>query len=819
MLEQIEDTTYTRFESTFQELGSESPLIVLMSEMLGISDSSAKSFWSNATEKMMNSMAAKVFTQDNQSFLYGAKPDMLNSDLAQYGVKKGSSFEEYYLATNSDGEPLTNDDGVMGMSRDQFLNKDKARIFYLDPAQFGGSYTNPKVYVKPVDNEGMLGLVNVMFPELSPCKPKNTDLVDFGDIASKISNSYSNHPDDPRLLGDPDCIVEKPFDRVLPRSAKAGIEGAIAATCRIFASVHFLRTINTFAVFKPDFKNNLSSMYASFILEDMEKGMKDSQGALGEFFNPFKDDEFWYAFLEQSVQTYFGLIQTGKIVDIPTDVERALERIGDAQNDYNYPGKKKLKNAKKAGNAPIFQTLTQFREDKNLAAIKAVEDDCKIVLKEFMVEEVNFIANVFYENMLSEGFIKKENYINNLMYYILSSESGMVAGSDLSLIGDIVEAASAIDEDSNYTNGDEFALEDGTPYVGYFHRHTVEEDDPGSGINAGDVIYMVGEEHSSEPHDILRPFANKVTVNSGNGETSIGDVKGSNDSSKPFYIRKIIKVNGEIEDYSSSRVSQLASEGGERLVSQVYPGTMEHVLAPARFSEDNAQIIGIKGELGLRYGLEFYANTPDGKKLIATSEIDVLDLPLQLLAPLEAGSKEMFCLINKLIDDPKFMLFMDYALPVRKMLASIAIYNNVNYLFSIGQNVTGNKRSNIVSSADTEKPGIRLDEDGNVVGEIAGWFPKSERQGLSLFVLTWDEWDKQTLKKSVSVLKRMFKAYYYSRDFGKQQRPDPTAAQVAIQNLKEKFKFAPGDRSVPWFHGRVSNPFNAAGGLCTKKED
>ena len=118
-----------------------------------------------------------------------------------------------------------------------------------------------------------------------------------------------------------------------------------------------------------------------------------------------------------------------------------------------------------------------------------------------------------------------------------------------------------------------------------------------------------------------------------------------------------------------------------------------------------------------------------------------------------------------------------------------------------------------------DKPGILVDSAGNPVNEIAGWFPKSERQGLSLFVLTWDEWDKQTLKKSVSVLKRMFKAYYYSRDFGKQQRPDPTAAQVAIQNLKEKFKFAPGDRSVPWFHGRVSNPFNAAGGLCTRKED
>jgi hypothetical protein len=407
------------------------------------------------------------------------------------------------------------------------------------------------------------------------------------------------------------------------------------------------------------------------------------------------------------------------------------------------------------------------------------------------------------------------------MYYILSSESGLVAGSNLSLIGDIVEAASAIDENSNYTNGDEFALEDGTPYIGYFHRHTVQEDDPSSGIKAGDVIYMVGEEHSSEPHDILRPFANKVTVNSGNGETSIGDVGGSNNTGKPFYIRKIIKVNGVVEDYSSARVSQLAQEGGEKLVSELYPGTMEHVYAPAQYSDNNSQILGIKGELGIRYGLEFYANTSEGKKLIATSEIDVLDLPLQLLAPLEAGSKEMFCLINKLIDDPKFTLFMDYALPVKKMLASIAIYNNINYLFSIGQTVTGEKNSFAVFDDDVVKPGVRVRSNGTVnkSASKAGWFPKSDRQGLSLFVLTWDEWDKQTLKKSVSVLKRMFKAYYYSRDFGKQQRPDPTAAQVAIQNLKEKFKFAPGDRSVPWFHGRVSNPFNAAGGLCTRKED
>ena len=132
--------------------------------------------------------------------------------MAEYGVEQDGVFVPYSEAEfrdeNGELQPLRNSDGVMGLSRDQYQNKEDARVFYLDPAQFGGTYTNPKVYVKPVDAEGILGLVNVMFPELSPCKPYRTDLVDFGDIASKISTSYNNYPDDPRLAGDPDCIVE-----------------------------------------------------------------------------------------------------------------------------------------------------------------------------------------------------------------------------------------------------------------------------------------------------------------------------------------------------------------------------------------------------------------------------------------------------------------------------------------------------------------------------------------------------------------------------------------------------------------------------------
>ena len=413
------------------------------------------------------------------------------------------------------------------------------------------------------------------------------------------------------------------------------------------------------------------------------------------------------------------------------------------------------------------------------------------------------------------------------MYYVLSAESGLTNGSSLSMTGEIREEVAAIATGSNqYTDGDELALEDGTPYVGYYHSHV---DD------AGDLIFMVGEEHSPEAHAVLRPFANKVQVN-------IGNINGASDAGdKPFYIRKYIKV-GEYSFYDSeisSKVSELTS-GGDSLVSELYPGTLEHVYdagtpqsirerirrvteeAEAEGREPTEEeltaartgagrpIVGLKGELGIRYGLEFRAATGG---LIASSEIDVLDLPLRMLKPLEGGSKELLCLINKLIDDPNFKLFMDYALPIRKMISSLAIYNDVVYLQSIGQISSGDK-----NSSPDEKPGIRVAVDGTFERTVIGWIPQEQRPG-GLFVLTWDEWNRRALDKSVTVLKKMFKSYYRSREFGTQERPAPTSAQVAIQNLKEKFKFAPGDRSVPWWHRRSSNPFDANGKLCETRDD
>ena len=189
----------------------------------------------------------------------------------------------------------TNEDGVLGVSRDQYNNDlagtpENTRVFYLDPAKFGGNYINPPVYIKPVKNEGWLGFVNTMFPEIGPCKPYRADVVDFGSIQERINNTYSRIPEDERLKTDPDCVSEEPYNRILERPAKAGIEGLISAAIRIYASVHILKASATFTKFKPDFRNMFSSLYAQYIIEKMEEDFKDAQpSGFFEFFNPFKE--------------------------------------------------------------------------------------------------------------------------------------------------------------------------------------------------------------------------------------------------------------------------------------------------------------------------------------------------------------------------------------------------------------------------------------------------------------------------------------------------------------------------------------------------
>ena len=70
----------------------------------------------------------------------------------------------------------------------------------------------------------------------------------------------------------------------------------------------------------------------------MEEDFKDAQGAFWEAFNTFKDEEFWYAFLEQSVECYDFLVNAGAMPP-PTEgghLQDAIDNINNLQTDYPF---------------------------------------------------------------------------------------------------------------------------------------------------------------------------------------------------------------------------------------------------------------------------------------------------------------------------------------------------------------------------------------------------------------------------------------------------------------------------------------------------
>ena len=288
-----------------------------------------------------------------------------------------------------------------------------------------------------------------------------------------------------------------------------------------------IKALATFTKFSPKFDEVFSIIYAQFIVEDMERQLKSPHGASWIGINLFADPDFWYKFLELSVQTYGRLVDEGKIMEPPASVLQSLEKLNDAQATYHYPSRKDFRSAKRGGQplAKSVVTLKAYREAKKIAMIRSTEEDAKNVLKEMVKDELNYIGKILVENMKTFNL---EPDVTDLGYYFMTN---FCAGTtNLSLDKEIKEEVADMPSEGHghYTYGGELSTPDGNEYIGYYH---ITSDD------AGNSIYMVGEYHVDEEHEELTLFANKVIV-------PIGDLEdygyaATYNESKPFVLEKI----------------------------------------------------------------------------------------------------------------------------------------------------------------------------------------------------------------------------------------------------------------------------------------
>jgi len=821
-LEGVDTITYPRYYETTQQKKTYIPQVYLFKDLLEKygatslpSDASIKTAHDSIMNAIFNDFAEQIYTNDS-AFVYGAKLDDLTYEDVEYvDPDTGRLYED---AGYSD------EDAILGVSRDQYNNGENARVIYLDPAKFGGSYINPPIHIKPIKNDGWLGLIDVMFPDISPCKPYRSDLVDFGSIQERISDSYNSIPEDERLRTDPDCVREEPYNRILERPSKAGIEGIISAAIRIYASVHLLKSLATFTKFKPDFVNSFSKINAQYVIEKMEEDFKDAQPVGGfEFFNPFKDEEFWYAFLEQSVQTYARRYANGQLPDPPGPVVDALTRIEKVINKHRQIYKETystkdgrtilgVRDARDIGDAGPLQTLKSYRADKNLEVIQETESDAKIILQELVVEELEFMGNVFMRNLKNTSFADND-VVSDLRKYVLES---LCIGSTLDIDKEIREEIEEMPTEGEdiYTAGSELITLEGEDYVGYYHVHMDEEGDP---------VYMVGPYHTEENHDLLRVSAKKIVVPI--GDVSWYDTAGSLTPGQPFKLEKYIRI-GDQEPYGSNEGAKQALidaataaglEPNATNISDLFPGTMELVY------DENGAEIGITGELGVRYGLQL--STAQG--VVARVEVDALDLPVTEFQPLQARTKLLLCLVNNLLDDPDFNAVVKYVFPLGKILSTLSIYNDLAFVPSIGEKVVDYDRN--------ENPPGRFiavtdNGDGTFTSTLEdsgseGWLSSEDRSpgffaGNGLFLLHYDKWDQNILTKSKFRIKKLFKGFYNTRDFNPEGDDASTPGEAFLASLRASFKPATGQRLLPWWKKRMlrTNPFNADGALCDKKD-
>jgi len=834
ILDEVDLRPYPQFEAAFEHHDNYSPPLLLLADIIeenndAINKEYLKQYYDLHMATILNAIK-KAVADNDAAFQFGAEFDSMTETDLEYVVLPGQVDQgqvTLYADATLNGEPLEQADQILGHSRMEAEDPDNNRVFYLDPKTFGGSFMNPPLYIKPLENAGWLGFINIMFPELSGCKPSKSDLIDFEDIQEKIEKSYARIPEDSRLMSDPECIVEKPYHRILERPDVAGIEALITAAIRIYTSTHFLKALPVFTKFAPSFPDNFSSLFASFIIEDMEKSLKDAQNGFAEFFNTFKDEEFWYAFLEQVVQLYVRRVSPGgDIVDIPPTARRALDSLKAQVALLELPTEKEWNQENKAKAlfqrmpvpgvpfaADLFsETYQEYKDRKVFEFIHSTQEEAKAIFKELVMEQLNYISAKFLQNL---GGVGMKPDIVDMAYYVLEE---FAQGSSLTLGPDnFEESFLQIEEgDNQYSSGAEFRTPDGSNYVGYYHSQEDED---------GNIIFMAGETHSEDPHDLLTPVDSKIII-------PIGDVADLGtlttfDETKPFIVEKYIKVRGQKynTDAAMNIIRQSPSTDN---ISDVYPGNLELVLDPG------GKVVGLKGKLGVRYGLQVSAYIPAlGEKVFLTDvEIDALDTSIGQMPSLEPNSKLLLCLINHLKDDEKFKLLYRYIFPVTKFTSFTAIYSALSFLPSIGQVST---RPGAKDDSDpANKPGKYVkfgeeDANGNTVwfdravvenGQL-GWLWPTERSGRPL-VNEYDNWDQQLLRNSKRRLKRLFKRHYYGRQF------DPISAFKTrerpsfmwLKHLKNNFQDSPGERLLPWWKKRKlrDNPFDAHGKMCKKKD-
>lgn len=239
----------------------------------------------------------------------------------KFGYKSETLTKDSYIYYNPDGVTEYNLDeeeqtlGVFGSTR----------IIALDPANYGGRYSNPKYYVEPRQHEGWVDLASKAFESQDGCEPKTPPLLDMKDIKEREKRLANTLKNDPRLSYQPDCVNDIPFKALLNNKMQAKMDAIVRSTLRTYLAEYFMKGFGLFSNLQIRF-DNFDQALPLYIAKQMKREMIDLGSSFANRKIRIVKERYWYTFLEQCVEAYQRTTEVDS-VEPPQEIAKALADI------------------------------------------------------------------------------------------------------------------------------------------------------------------------------------------------------------------------------------------------------------------------------------------------------------------------------------------------------------------------------------------------------------------------------------------------------------------------------------------------------------
>lgn len=689
-------------------------------------------------ELIFDDFAKKLMVGKNgdmpEGFYYGMQDELITSDDTEY---VGPDGEEY---------DYDEEEKVLGKSK-----TDNPRVHFLDPAEHGGTYSNPYKYIETVGEcggqRGWMKLARVIIPEMH-CGEGETDFLYLNNLMKRISKVGGTIERHEKLDFDPDCVVEKAFDKIAAGETLAQLEGVVLATIRLHITDFVINAMPVLSNINLDFGKNYDEAISEYIMYKLEQACIEEVSFFSR--SKWEGENYYMLFLEQTAQTVMRMIDNEEM-ERNEELDKAYKQIEGAIKTYptvnlddiddgwmdgammmsgmlagsalslaiimaSGPVGAALMTASIVGVAPGTGMMFRFIKDAislsmarwamKLSIIRDNKSACRTMLKYLIRNQLSFYREEINLRM------EPRPYIYDTAKYFIGASNVFQMGADRCIKAGISDIENPIGGGSidNLTYGN---VRDVVTTTGI---NPINFGTPWMGTN----FLMVAQDHGAFYLEryvrVLTPDATMLNQSAGK-LSDLQDAVLNRDESLRGVVNIeqfktfLSKLNAIVAETNSANISDLlgdmifrdvvrtGNEETEKMSDDEFGAVDDISMTGVKFGvrlcyvpPKNFEISNLKSSTGFTkreksYFFESSFNYYATKFIFPVCSYEV-DLPNARIEDYinsdENMNQNIKCLVDNLTKQPEFTLLFDKLFDLTKLPSILAIYSAINFLPSLG---------------------------------------------------------------------------------------------------------------------------------------